>query len=72
MDLTVSKTAHAGTSSQRQPYDIPEEFILKIWQKLVLIQIKFLFSEKYATDLTLCLELSYIPEIVFTPGQYHG
>ena len=31
----------------------PEETILKIWQKLVLNQIKFLFSEKYTTDMIL-------------------
>ena len=29
----------------------PEEAILKIWQKLVFIQIKLQFSEKYTTDI---------------------
>ena len=35
---------------------IPEQAILKIWQKLVFNQTKFLFSEKYTTD----MEINYM------------
>ena len=43
---TFLTTILLGTFSFR-----PEEAILKIWQILVLIQIKFLFSEKNTTDM---------------------
>ena len=53
---TFVTTVLRGTFSFR-----PQEVTLKIWSKPVLNQIKFLFSERYTTDMLLLL-LIYCPK----------